>query len=164
MDKAFDSVTGVKGLDTVNIVATNNSFWDIEENTTNFKTVAFSGGAKVIEEFEKFNGLCSTKVVPADMVVGEKDKASDYGVVLRYDEADDTYKVLGEDGKPITTYPSTIEGHPLVGGNQNFAVYDAIYDKGEPAEVMLHMTQSQFNIGVFSNVDILNDFMKFLFS
>ena len=139
VDKVFDSVTGVKSLDTVNIVATNNSFWDMEENTTSFKTVAYAN-KKDIRGFKEFNSLCQSKVLPADMMVGERDKASDYGVLMKYDSSTETYKVYGKDGNVAAMYPAVIDGHELVGGNQNFAVYDAIYDKGEPVEVVLNMT------------------------
>lgn len=116
VDSVFDFATGVKSLDTVNIVATNNSFWDMEENTTSFKTVAYAN-KKDIMGFKEFNSLCQSKVLPADMVVGERDKASDYGVLMKYDSSTETYKVYGKDGNAAAMYPAVIDGHELVGGN-----------------------------------------------
>ena len=178
----FSKVEEVRELDTVNIALTDYGFWDIEANTTNNVTYSYRGGKKFIDPIEVKNQDISKLVTPTmafsanQRAVEYSDDGDTHGIDRIWDEYDDNWFVCrGIEVNPSADqeldkykkYRSSIvatDGNPeldFFGGTEHFAVYNASSD--DPIHILVNLTYEQFANLLFSNSQLTNYFIVWLY-
>ena len=162
--KMFSKTHQLRMFSNVEIALTDYGFWDIEPNTTSKKTYSYRGKKELkITDVAEFNGRDDKIIHPINVQYENGDKVVEYGKIWK--KFDDTHVgCYGEDGVLIEgskKYLLEILNHPFVGGTDTFAVYDSIEDK--PPQILVDMTQQQFNSQLFSTPALVNKIVQWLY-
>ena len=162
--KMFSKTHQLRMFSNVEVALTDYGFWDIEPNTTGKKTYSYRGKKGLeITNGDEFNGRDDKIIHPINVQYENGDKVVEYGKIWK--KSDDAYvECHGENGELIEgmkKYLREILKHQFVGGTDTFAVYDSTENK--PPQILVDMTQQQFNSQLFSTPALVNKIVQWLY-
>ena len=167
----FSRVESIRELNTVNIAMTDYGFWDLETNQTDNTTYSYKNGKKYNPDVGEFNEDVSKLTTPTLNIDGCKfveycDDGEDYRIDRLWHPKTDWYYCNGilVDGKPKQYRDKIIvDGKELdfFGGTENFAVYSS--GENDMVSILVNLTLTQFTNLIFSNPQLTNYFIEWLY-
>ena len=167
----FSRVESIRELNTVNIAMTDYGFWDLETNQTDNTTYSYKNGKKYNPDVGEFNEDVSKLTTPTLNIDGCKfveycDDGEDYRIDRLWHPKTDWYYCNGilVDGKPKQYRDKIIvDGKELdlFGGTENFAVYSS--SENDMVSILVNLTLTQFTNLIFSNPQLTNYFIEWLY-
>ena len=167
----FSRVESIRELNTVNIAMTDYGFWDLETNQTDNTTYSYKNGKKYNPDVGEFNEDVSKLTTPTLDIDGCKfveycDDGEDYRIDRLWHPKTDWYYCNGilVDGKPKQYRDKIIvDGKELdfFGGTENFAMYSS--GENDMVSILVNLTLTQFTNLIFSNPQLTNYFIEWLY-